>query len=240
MKKNDKVQYIDDEYKKLSESKHIQNAQILFNILKFKHAELDDDTTQSLYLDVKKFLQEYIVASDDLDYGYDEINFSKIRDALSVLDLNQRRSLLMMTKRMFYTRGYDQSEIDSELVVLDRDIAWKNSDYFTWLMNIIGSCWWCVIMAYTIYAIILFAVLHPAPYDWMCCFYVELQDYCNNPQINYFLNTLAWMTGVSDIAPVVKPNGFWGVIIYCTGLLAFYFIIANYVFKRVQNYIDNK
>ena len=45
-------------------------------------------------MDVKKFIENYIKASDKEDYGYDEILPQKIMDAVAGLEVNQKLSIL--------------------------------------------------------------------------------------------------------------------------------------------------
>ena len=87
-------QYIESQYNQLKAYKYKANSQILYNLIQVKAKMGVPNYKQSLYLDVKKFTEAYIKASDKLDYGYDEILISKLLSSVSVLEGSQQISIL--------------------------------------------------------------------------------------------------------------------------------------------------
>ena len=100
-------QYIESQYNQLKAYKYKANSQILYNLIQVKAKMGVPNYKQSLYLDVKKFTEAYIKASDKLDYGYDEILISKLLSSVSVLEGSQQISILYNVRRMMWARGYD-------------------------------------------------------------------------------------------------------------------------------------
>lgn len=127
------------QYGELERYKHKKNCQIYYNLIKMKYKWGLVDLNQSLYLDVKKFVQAYITAADSQDYGYDEIKISKITDVCSFLEDEQQLAILYLTRRLFYTRGYDQDIIYSEIVKVDKKVSFAKKHYWRWLRLLLSE-----------------------------------------------------------------------------------------------------
>lgn len=65
-------------------------------------------------MDVKKFIENYIKASDKEVYGYDEILPQKIIEAVAGLEVSQKLSILYTMRRMMIMRGYDTDCLQDE------------------------------------------------------------------------------------------------------------------------------
>ena len=99
--------------------------------------------------------------------------------------------------------------------MLEYKTAWENKEYSKSIRLFISSNIWALLLAYVIYLLIVFVCIHPAHFDWMGIYDVELKSFSENETNNYFLNTLGLMTGDSDLSPTINPNGFIGMLSYC-------------------------
>lgn len=235
-----KEQFLQEEYARLKQYKHKKNAQILFNIISAKKKFGMPDYNNTLYLDVKHFVKSYITAVDNLDYGYDEIRLDKINDVCESLGKREQLSIYYTVRRLFHIRGYDIECISSRITTLEWQIAFKEHRYFKCLRLLIGSNVYALILAYLLYAVIIFLIIHPAPIKFMEVFTVELKEYSDSTALNYLLNSLAILTGNDSIRPVISPIGFIGMISYCIGIIIFYVLIANFLFKKIEDFITLK
>lgn len=235
-----KKQLIMTQYGELQRYDHKKNFQIYYNLIKMKYKWRLVDLNQSLYLDVKKFVQAYITASDSQDYGYDEINITKITDVCSYLEDEQQLAILYLTRRLFYTRGYDQDIIYSEIVKVDKRVSFANRQYWRWLRLLLSQNFTRLLIVYILYVLLIFIVLLPAPFEWMGCFDVQFKDYCENSILNHVANGLGVLSGSDSISPEITPNCFWGMLLYCIGLVVFYFMFANFILKKIEDYITLK
>lgn len=235
-------QYIESQYNQLKAYKYKANSQILYNLIQVKAKMGVPNYKQSLYLDVKKFTEAYIKASDKLDYGYDEILISKLLSSVSVLEGSQQISILYNVRRMMWARGYDTDCLLYEIKKIERKIAWSGNArqkiYAVCLW--ISATWWALIVSYFVYIILLGFVLLPAPLDCMQLFTIEFKPLNSNNVINHILNTLGLMTGNENISPKILPIGIMGMGYLIIGKILFYLIIANFIYRKLEEYITLK
>lgn len=238
----EKEQFIESQYNQLRAYKYKENSQILYNLIQVK-AELGcPNYKRSLYLDVKKFTEAYIKATDNLDYGYDEILISKLLTSVSVLERSQQISILYNVRRMMWMRGYDTDCLLYEIKKIERQMAWRGN----WRQKIYAVClwisatWWALIASYIVYIILLGLVLLPAPLDCMQLFFIEFESLHSDNVINYILNTLGLISGNEDISPKILPIGIMGMAYYLIGKILFYLIIANFIYRKLEEYITLK
>lgn len=236
-----KEQFLQSEYGRLKKYQYSNNSQILFNIILAKRKFDMLNYKNSLYIDVKRFVKSYVVAADNLDYGYDEIRLDKIKTACEcLLERREQLSVYYTTRRLFYLRGYDCNVISFMISKLECRIAWDEKKYFKSVRLFVGLNFYALIIAYAIYAFIIFMVLQPAPIEIMELFSIELKEYSNNPTVNCLINSLAILTGNDTISPQIIPNGFVGMALYCIGIFIFYVLIVNFIFKKLEDFITLK
>lgn len=241
MTEQEKRKALEDLYDSIQPYKHKHNVNILYEIIHVKSAFGMLDYRQSLYLDVKKFIQSYISSVAKEDYGYDCILVSKIEDAVSHLpDLNMQKSIFQVARRLYGINGYDLDDIAAAISKIDLKIAISRHRYFKALCLFLGSNLWTLLFTYLFYILVVGLMLLPAPFEWMSMFNVELKEYSCYPVCNHIINTLALITGNDALSPSFEPNGILGMVVYCLGILLFYFFFVNFIFKRIEDYISIK
>lgn len=242
MTETEMIAYLESQYNQLKAYQYKKNYQILFNLIQAKMVLNMHSYKRSLYMDVKKFIENYIKASDKEDYGYDEILPKKIMDAVAGLEVNQKLSILYTMRRMMIMRGYDTDSLQDEIRNLRIQSAWLGNGYqkcyaaTLWL----SSQWWTLLISYAVYIMMVMIVLLPAPLECMQFFEIDYNDYSDNEISNCIMNTFALLTGNDDISPKVKPIGFGGLAVYIIGEILFYLIIGNFVYRKMEDYITQK
>ena len=242
MTANEKKQIIESQYNQLKAYQYKANSQILYNLIQVKSQLRLPNYKRSLYLDAKKFVEAYIKSADNQDYGYDEILISKLLSSISTLEDKQQLSILYCARRLMGMRGYDTDSLLCEIRKIERVVAWKGN----WYQKIYAIClwlsarWWALIVSYVIYVIILALVLLPAPFEWMQMFEIEFRQLDSNSAINHIMNTLGLVSGNEDMTPPICPIGIRGMAVYLIGKLLFFLIIANFVYRKLEEYITLK
>lgn len=97
MTANEKKQIIESQYDLLRAYQYKANSQILYNLIQAKSLFELPNYNRSLYLDAKKFVEAYIKAADNLDYGYDEILIDKLKASVKSLKEKQQCSEIKNT-----------------------------------------------------------------------------------------------------------------------------------------------
>lgn len=54
------------------------------------------------------------------------------------------------------------------------------------------------------------------------------------------MNTFGLVSGNEDMTPLILPIGVNGMVVYLIGKLLFYLIIANFVYRKLEEYITLK
>lgn len=236
----EKEQYIRGQYELLRKDKHKHNHQILYNLIAAKVEFQLCDIQQSLYLDVKQFIECYITSADSQDYGYDEVLLVRIMDVVHHLESKQKVSIMYSTKRMFYIRGYEVENITEIISRLEMIVALEEKCFGKAIRLWMSSSLTALLLTLLLYVIIISCVMLPAPLECMEIFDVNLKDYTASPFLNHLMNSITVLTGNDDISPSIIPIGIKGVIVYSIGVLLFYLLIANYALKKIENYITIK
>ncbi len=174
------------------------------------------------------------------DYGYDEIQLSKIEDVVELLDINQRLSILCLVRRLFIMRGYDTDDLSYIITKTEISASFAAHCWFRGIRIWLGASLLRVILVYLLYVIVLCLVLIPAPYSWMGLFDVTMNHYCDNNFFNHIANVLGLISGSDDISPAIIPSSFVGMVVFSLSKLLFYLIFINYLMKKMEEYLTFK
>lgn len=241
MTEQEKEKILEDLYGSIQPYKHEHNVNVYYEIIHAKKEFEIEEYKQSLYIDVKKFIHCYVSSAAKEDYGYDEIIVEKIADTIyHITDLKKQRSLFQVARRLYGLNGYEPDDLSEYVSKLDLKIAISENKYPKAICLILSSNICTVLVSYLFYVIVVGLIMVPAPYKWMELFYVELNEFSSNPFINHIANTLALITGNDSISPSIMPNGILGMIVYCVGIILFYFFFVNFLFKKLEDFTSIK
>jgi hypothetical protein len=231
---------LESQYNLLKKYQYKENSQILFNLIRMKERTRMYSYRNTLYLDVKKFVDAYIRSVDTEDYGYDNIILKKIVEAVSVLDIQQQKSVFLLARRLMIVRGYDVEELTYLIEELEHKVKWVEGKYGRAVVLWMSHRWWALLATYLGYAILLFLLLLPTPFSYPALFQIEYKTYSNIFLLNHGMNILCLMTGNDSISPAVIPLNVFGVVLYVLGILLYYLILVNFVQRKLSNYITLK
>ena len=233
---------LDTLYAKIHRYHYQDNAGTLLNIITLKARYGISDYHQTMYVDAKYFITNYIQSINNSDYGYDSINVSKIIRSIENLDNNKKISLLYYTKRVLNSKGYGDeiSEIDEKIGQIKINTAIKNREYFKAFRIWISQSIKALLLTLFAYSIITTIIMLPAPLSWMEIFRVHCKTLSSNGLINCFLNSLLFITGDDTVRPIIEPTCPLGVIVHVLIISFFYFTIINYVLRRIEDYMNKK
>ncbi len=237
----DKERILEDLYGSIRPYKHKQNLNIYYSVIHAKKEFGLEEYNQSLYIDIKKFIHCYIASAAKEDYGYDEILVEKIADtAFHISDKKKQRSLFQLARRLYVLNGYEPDELAGYISKLNFEIAKSEHKYLRAICLFLSSNIWTVLLSYLFYVFVVGLMILPAPYKWMELFYIEFKDFSSNSFFNHFANTLALIIGNENISPVIIPNGLLGIMVYCIGVVLFYFFFANFLLKKLEDFTSIK
>lgn len=241
MTEESKIAKIEEFYGAIKGYQYKPNAEILYNIIHAKSRFELQDCHQSLYLDIKQFLTNYMMAASKADYGYDDIRLDKILNVAKCLDdVKQQKAILCIARRHMLVRGYEVDDISEEINRMDIKIAYEESKWFKLFSLVLSSNLWMLLASYLCYVITLSLVLLPAPFEWMGIFSSDMITYCDIGFLNHLANTLMLLCGSDDNMPKMTPNCLAGVVVYCLGVILFYFFFVNFIFKKLEDYLTIK
>lgn len=241
MTEQEKERILEGLYGSIQPYKHKHNMNVYYEIIHVKTEFGLEEFWQSLYIDVKKFIHSYIASAAKEDYGYDEIIVEKIADTIyHITDLKKQRSLFQVARRLYGLNGYEPDDLSEYVSKLDLKIAISENKYPKAICLFLSSNICTVLVSYLLYVIAVGLIMVPAPYKWMELFHVELNEFSSNPFINHVANTLALITGNDSISPSIMPNGILGMIVYCVGVILFYFFFVNFLFKKLEDFTSIK
>lgn len=190
-----------------------------------------------LYLDVKAFITQYLKAFETEDYGYDIPNNEKLLKAISTLPDKEQLAMCRFANKSYEDYGYDSAFLDVRMNKLKMQMACDEHRYLLYLLRWSGSNLKTLFASYSIFILVVFIVLLPAPFEWMGILKTIPQDFVTNPLINHLINTLAIVSG-GDFAPEVAPNGLIGMLLIILGKIVFYLLIGNFIVKKITDFFS--
>lgn len=228
---------LDSEYLKLSEVKPREYADICFGIIGIKKGcRLVESYKRSLYNDVKLFLMNYLNSFKTEDYGYDIPNEDKVKEAIDALPRKESLAMYRYAKVLYEECGYDTTFIERKVCQIKALVALDDKRYLKFLLQLSSYNVWTLLLSYVLFVCIVFFILLPAPSDWFSILNVDLHKYVHSPCKNHLLNTLAMIAGL-DCGQTVVPTGMRGMLLLIAGKITFYLLIANFILKKLEEYL---
>lgn len=208
-------------------------SQRYFTIIEIKRKFVDLQLVgQSLYLDVKLFINNYIRSKTDKDFGYDEFDRDKILQAINIVNLRAQYLLLGHLERLLGSLGYDTNWIVIEKNERAYLLSFHEKKYFKAAMQFCKFHLWatllCIIFIFAIWCV----VLCPAPCKSLIFFELKQENYCENNVLNFIANVLSLFLGFSNSAKLycVSVCG-----VFMLGIFRLFYVVlcANYLFKNL-------
>lgn len=220
---NDRItQLLDAAYSKIGNCPNkITIASVLYSIIqiKSKHSEVAD-YNQSLYVDIKQFIDVYVdgVADSNSDFGYDKVNSDKIIQTIEIIESDKQRIQLWkraeaelfehgLTEECNKMHTYCKKSVIKELFNSGSIISWLKGICYLSVYNI-----WSVVFTIVVVFFVDYAITLPVSTEEFPMFIVEHEQYSDSLYLNHFLTYFASVLDLTNIT-FCKPGNKIGLIV---------------------------
>lgn len=238
-------QYIRSQYSTLANGnlKSISKAQLYYSIITIKtdHPALANEY-QSLYKDVKMFIEAYADELSCMDYGYDQPNTDKLEKVCENLTNAQQRSIL----NIVYIRYSQYNDVVKWVKLYKSKNAIRFScEKFKWynpwswidiLANLVLCNWGSIIIFLLILFILICIVLLPAPSENLTCIEFTKQCYSDNFVIDHAVNVLYALFHIGEDVNI-QPINTCGVILIVAYRILIILFIVNILYNKLLDLI---
>lgn len=238
-------QYIRSQYSTLANGnlKSISKAQLYYSIITIKtdHPALANEY-QSLYKDVKMFIEAYADELSCMDYGYDQPNTDKLEKVCENLTNAQQRSIL----NIVYIRYSQYNDVVKWVKLYKSKNAIRFScEKFKWynpwswidiLANLILCNWGSIIIFLLILFVLICIVLLPAPSENLTCIEFTKQCYSDNFVIDHAVNVLYALFHIGEDVNI-QPINTCGVKLIVAYRILIILFIVNILYNKLLDLI---
>ena len=159
-----------------------ESVNILYNLIKLYHKNNQKD---DVYKNIKKFMVFYIELIKDADYGYDNFNYNKINDVLSLTSAEERISILQyiisVSSRELPEHGREWFVLrkhNAEISNIKENRQYKL--YFRMALLYLGQSINRLIIVFILFFALVFTALLPSPFESITIFKIKYELYSNN------------------------------------------------------------
>ena len=214
---------------------HAGKLNIINNIIELK-IKLINKSNINLYWDLRQYLFFNIKANEEKNYNYYKFKIDNINYILSLVSLNEQITLLDYFIKNLKLDGFESESnlFNVKLKKLQIINQFKKGicHYPKGFLYI--SSFNLITLLITLFLVFIFymLILLPAPFPSWSLFKIEYVHYHDNYLINHIINLLSFKFNLNDNIKVV-PIGIKGVVIEIFGILIFWLIAVNYLFKEI-------
>ena len=218
-------QYLDRLYSKLERTTEPDgSASLLYTVIQIKKENPAlQETGQSLYLDVKQFIEHYISCArvGNIDFGYDQIDVHKITDAIDSLSLSCERSRLMqnaadgLSGQSMAQEGESMRSFYLKEKVRQAFSEHSAFGYLRGLGYLSISSVWAVMVVLTVVFVFEYVITLPLSDETHALFSIEHEGYGDNMFLNHLLTYFASVFEMTDVSFCTARNIPGFVILMC-------------------------
>lgn len=237
--KDEIIKLISDEISQLkTASTNGEKLDRINNILQIKLNSEIDELKSDIYIDVKNFINYYIIALEEKKYFYDEFDSNKINDYLKLFELKQKCSLLKFTIRHLKIMGFEDKIKEFELALHKNEflIEWKNfgiKNFFKVIYLATVYNYITILSALALCFILKAVIYLPAPAGWPVLFDLHYYKLNDNKFLNHLGNILLSIFDVQELPSFVTPLNIWGSVLYVLGKCFFILIVINILIDQL-------
>lgn len=214
---------------------------VLYNLMLIKNK---NGQIKGNYKDFKKFIEYYIEVVKLSDYGYDNLNHSKIEKLLNLLNYEEQISALnyaiSVSVRELPEHDKDwfiQRKHKAEIANIFNKKIYKH--YLRGCMLYCGSSLSRLILLVLGFIILVTIVLLPASNPRFILFNIEYDNYSRFFFLNHFLNIISHLTDLDNDFKITPVNWF-GLCLLILGKLLFIFIVVNFIYRKISDKLNIK
>ncbi len=235
-------------YNKISEidSNNHLKAGLYFSIIQIKKEEPSlRDIGNSIYIDAKKFISIYIRSIEERDLGYDIIDVNKIIKCINIVGDKQEKLLLAQKAyRLLKIGGFDEESKRLRKTVNEKKTSLLRSKPFSLnkciklLLHLSTYNIFTIILTSLFLFLISFIILLPAPFSSWEVYDITYHKYSEVFIVNHFINILTNIFSIKNKFNV-ETNSILGVFLIIVIKLLYIIFIANYLYKKVIDILNN-
>ena len=233
--------FLDNCYNNISNKEISIQSEIYYSIIQIKKENPDlCNYSQSIYIDIKKFIKNYFDSVEEKDHGYDFIDTKKIINSVEAEYVpSARLELYSFTIRLIKSKNQDElvDEINKKRILTKFEFILHKKSIFKYPEGVF------LISSYNIFtiAISLFLlslvgviIVQEAPLKYFELFSFEYENFCKIDPVNQFLNIIAKPLGLADKFKII-PLNVSGVFLLITFKLIYLSIVVNFLYEKVKD-----
>ena len=233
------IQILDKLYDEIEDVNIDNNANSYFYIIQIKNSNPDlSNHKNSIYVDIKKFVEYYILSIEKRDFGYDVLNLDKINLAINYVPPPEERLSLYLHTYKTLKNSHFENEAENiivnirkaKLLVL-RTKKFKKK-YINIFLHLISYNLTFVFLVLALIFVVSYVIFLPAPLNSFELIDFQYESFHENFYINHLFNIIYYLFDISNKVQINPIN--WGGVLLISGMKLFYFVcIVNYLYQII-------
>lgn len=231
-------------YEAISENDTNKNYEACFSIIQIKKENIELlNHQQSIYLDIKHFIDNYIISASFRDFGYDNLDLNKIYFAInSENSIEAKYELINHTTRKLKLYYYDDlaEEIKLKKLKLKLELILKKkriTKYFEALLILTSFNLLSIFISLFILLLVILALMQNAFIEKFELYEFTYESFSKNDLLNQLLNVMAKPIGLAENFKIKSLNEISIILLILLKSL-YLLIVSNYLYVKIkENFI---
>lgn len=236
-------QIIESSYKEIEKSSEDQKSNLLFNIIQIKSENRQfEKINNSLYIDIKCFIECYINSLNNEDYGYDVVDLKKIEIAIkSEKSKSAKYELSEFCIRCLKSNNHE-SLVDKFKI---KNLKFKFFstlekpgiiNFFKSILILTSFNLLSLFITVSFLVSLTILLLHEAYIPCFELYQIKYDAFSTNLMINKLLNVIAKPFGIAENFKLIPQNEY--AVLLLIFLKSLYLIfIGNFIIERFKEYL---
>ncbi|MEQ8423341.1 MAG: hypothetical protein RIA63_01435 [Cyclobacteriaceae bacterium] len=201
------------------------------------------DYNQTIYLDIKFFVDTYVESLKSQAFGYDTFDLNRIFVLYQLVSIREAVALNNHLYRVIKTQGYEKelgvAKRKAEELLLREYREKPLILYFArYIIFLSSKGIWSLLLTIGIIFIVYGLILLPAPSGWIELFEIQYDSYSNIFLVNHVINLVA---GTLDLGVSfeIRSINIGGIILLIIGKLLSILLIGNYLVEQLYKRISD-
>ena len=207
-------------------------------ILKYEHGH-----RESIYINVKEFIELEVQLIKSAQYGYDSINREKLSNILNFLRYEEQISAIKFALSVLKK---ELPEMDKDWLYNKREITEvkmifskrKFEEYPKALLLYTGISIKNLLIVFITLFTLVYCIFLPAQFSCFHLFSITYEYYSPIFYLNHLFNVITLFCGFDNNFKIQPLNGI-GIFILAFGKIAFILLIVNFIYRKISDKITN-
>lgn len=219
------------------EYKNKKNINDKFNLLNLiVQIEVEDDKyNSSLYEHLKIWLKLYIKSIENNKMEYDKIVFSKVKEKIELLNIEQQYEILKYFIRFLKKELHETAEYELYKKRLEIKILFKKYKFTSLLIKGSSYNFWTVTLAFFVFTFVSAITWKILQTESLGLMKINLNMYSSSEYWNYFFNILGY---VFSLGSALSVNSSVEFIFLLLVKLLFFVLITYFVLREVSKKME--